>query len=92
LIFAAAPALAQRTAALPAGRVIDLSYPFDQNTVYWPTAEAFKLETDFEGVTDKGYFYSAYRYSAAEHGGTHPTRLSTSRRDTTPSIGFRWHN
>jgi kynurenine formamidase len=71
LIFAAAPALAQRTPALPAGRVIDLSYPFDQSTVYWPTAEAFKLETDFEGVTDKGYFYSAYRYSAAEHGGTH---------------------
>ena len=32
---------------------------------------AFKLETDFEGMTDKGYFYSAYRYSAAEHGGTH---------------------
>ena len=22
-------------------------------------------------MTDKGYFYSAYRYSAAEHGGTH---------------------
>jgi len=51
--------------------IIDLTYPFDANTVYWPTAETFKLETDFEGVTDKGYFYSAYRYSAAEHGGTH---------------------
>jgi len=35
------------------------------------TAETFKLETDFEGVTDKGYYYSAYRYTAAEHGGTH---------------------
>ena len=64
------PVMAQRS-ALPAGRVIDLSYAFDQNTVYWPTAESFKLDTDFEGVTDKGYFYSAYRYSAAEHGGTH---------------------
>lgn len=71
LIFAAVPTTAQRTPALPAGRVIDLSYAFDQNTVYWPTAETFKLDTDFEGVTDKGYFYSAYRYSAAEHGGTH---------------------
>ena len=70
-ILITVPVMAQRTAALPAGRVIDLSYPFDQNTVYWPTAESFKLETDFEGVTDKGYFYSAYRYSAAEHGGTH---------------------
>jgi kynurenine formamidase len=63
--------MAQKTPALPAGRVVDLSHPFDQNSVYWPTAEPFKLETDFEGVTDKGYFYSAYRYSAAEHGGTH---------------------
>src|SRR5678815_1606048 len=70
-LFFAVPVLAQRTPALPAGRVIDLSYPFDQNTVYWPTAESFKLDTDFEGMTDKGYFYSAYRYSAAEHGGTH---------------------
>jgi kynurenine formamidase len=50
---------------------VDLSHPFDANTVYWPTAEGFKLDTDFEGMTDKGYFYSAYRYSAAEHGGTH---------------------
>ena len=67
----AVPVMAQRAPSLPAGRVVDLSYPFDANTVYWPTAEPFKLETDFEGVTDKGYFYSAYRYSAAEHGGTH---------------------
>lgn len=60
-----------RTAGIPAGVVIDLSYPFDANTVYWPTAEAFHLEKDFEGTTEKGYYYSAYRYSAAEHGGTH---------------------
>ena len=51
--------------------IVDLTYPFDSTTVYWPTAEGFKLETDFEGMTDKGYYYSAYRYSAAEHGGTH---------------------
>ncbi|HTG95385.1 MAG TPA: cyclase family protein, partial [Pyrinomonadaceae bacterium] len=55
----------------PAKRVIDLSYPFDATTVYWPTAEPFQLETDFEGTTEQGYFYSAYRYRAAEHGGTH---------------------
>ena len=57
--------------AQPTRRIVDLTYPFDSDSVYWPTAETFKLETDFEGVTDKGYFYSAYRYSAAEHGGTH---------------------
>ena len=65
------PVMAQRAPVLPPDRVVDLSYPFDEQSVYWPTAEPFKLDTDFEGVTDKGYFYSAYRYSAAEHGGTH---------------------
>jgi kynurenine formamidase len=71
LVATAAPVLAQQTATIPSGRIIDLSYPFDADSVYWPTAESFKLETDFEGVTDKGYFYSAYRFKAAEHGGTH---------------------
>src|SRR5690349_22586176 len=71
VIFAAVPVTAQRPPVLPTDRLVDLSHPFDANTVYWPTAEPFKLETDFEGVTDKGYFYSAFRYSAAEHGGTH---------------------
>src|SRR2546425_4593603 len=73
LLFSALliPALQQKPPKLPAGRIIDLSYPFDADTVYWPTAETFKLEKDFEGLTDKGYYYSAYRYAAAEHGGTH---------------------
>ena len=55
----------------PAKHIIDLSYAFDSSTVYWPTAEQFQLETDFEGVTEQGYYYSAFRYRAAEHGGTH---------------------
>lgn len=55
----------------PAGRWVDLSHPFDENTIYWPTAESFRLDTVAEGVTDKGYYYSAYSFCAAEHGGTH---------------------
>ena len=65
------PVMGQRPRSFPTGRIVDLTHPFDEKTVYWPTAEPFKLETDFEGMTDKGYYYSAYRYSAAEHGGTH---------------------
>jgi kynurenine formamidase len=61
----------QRTASLLSGTIVDLSYAFDSATVYWPTAETFHLEKDFEGTTEQGYYYSAYRYSAAEHGGTH---------------------
>jgi kynurenine formamidase len=65
------PVVAQKPGAFPSGRIVDLTYSFDENSVYWPTAQQFKLDTDFEGMTEKGYFYSAYRYSAAEHGGTH---------------------
>ncbi|HEY0377256.1 MAG TPA: cyclase family protein [Pyrinomonadaceae bacterium] len=54
-----------------AGKLVDLSHPFDADTVYWPTAEGFKLEKDFEGVTEKGYYYAANKFSTAEHGGTH---------------------
>lgn len=71
LIVFAVPVMAQRPSAFPSGRVVDLTHAFDAGSVYWPTAQPFKLETDFEGMTDKGYYYSAYRYSAAEHGGTH---------------------
>jgi len=71
IVMLAVPVVAQKSSGFPNGRVVDLTYAFGADSVYWPTAEQFKLETDFEGVTDKGYFYSAYRYSAAEHGGTH---------------------
>ena len=57
--------------AKPTRKIVDLTYSFDAESVYWPTAETFKLETDAEGMTENGYYYSAYRYSAAEHGGTH---------------------
>ncbi len=50
---------------------IDLTYAYDEHTIYWPTAEMFKLDTAFEGMTDKGYYYSAYQFCSAEHGGTH---------------------
>jgi kynurenine formamidase len=69
---AAAPAVpAAKTAALPAGRLVDLSYAYGEDTVYWPTAEGFRLKADFVGLTDKGYYYSAYQFATAEHGGTH---------------------
>lgn len=62
--------LASPSAAAPP-RWIDLTHPFDDKTIYWPTETGFKHEKGFEGVTEKGYFYSAHRFSAPEHGGTH---------------------
>lgn len=53
------------------GEWIDLSYAYESTTPYWPTAEGFDLDTVFAGITDGGYYYSAYQFSSAEHGGTH---------------------
>lgn len=52
-------------------KIIDLTYAFDENTIFWPTQEGFQLIEDFHGMTDKGYFYSSYGFKTAEHGGTH---------------------
>ena len=53
------------------GQWIDLTHEFSAETLYWPTAEKFTLESEFHGRTPKGYFYAANRYRASEHGGTH---------------------
>jgi kynurenine formamidase len=52
-------------------KIVDLTYAFDESTIYWPTAEGFKLEVISKGYTDKGFYYSANSFCAAEHGGTH---------------------
>ncbi len=53
------------------GQWIDLTHAYESSTPYWPTASGFQLDTVFEGLTDKGYYYSAYSFKSAEHGGTH---------------------
>jgi hypothetical protein len=53
------------------GQWIDLTHPFNAETVYWPTAKTFEKETVFAGHTEGGYYHTAYNFAAAEHGGTH---------------------
>lgn len=53
------------------GQWVDLTYPFSAQSIYWPTARGFELDTVSYGVTDGGWFYSAFDFAAAEHGGTH---------------------
>ncbi len=55
----------------PGRKLIDLTYSFSSDTIYWPNAEGFKLRVDAAGINEKGYFYSANTYSGGEHGGTH---------------------
>ena len=68
-IFLAACA-SQQNADLSKGEWIDLGHDFGEDTIYWVNAEPFKREGS-GAMTDKGYFYAAGNYSAAEHGGTH---------------------
>jgi kynurenine formamidase len=63
---AAAPAR-----AFPAGTVIDLSHTYDRTTVFWPTAETFRLDVVADGMTAGGYYYAANNFTSSEHGGTH---------------------
>ncbi len=57
--------------ALASARFVDLSYAFGPDTIYWPTAQGFRMETVAAGPSDGGYWYEANNISTAEHGGTH---------------------
>jgi kynurenine formamidase len=67
-----APARAQQIDLAPSSRVVDLTHPFDKETIYWPTSPSgFELKALHEGLTARGFYYSAYSFCAPEHGGTH---------------------
>ena len=53
------------------GALVDLSHPYDGQTLFWPTAERFVLKSVADGVTPGGYYYAANWFSMEEHGGTH---------------------
>jgi kynurenine formamidase len=53
-------------------RIVDLTHPFDEQTVYWPTSPSkFELKQLAFGKTPGGYFYSSFVLCTPEHGGTH---------------------
>ena len=64
---------------------IDLSHPYDERTIFWPTARPFELEVVAAGVTEAGFYYAANNFCMAEHGGTHldaPIHFSEGRHTT----------
>ena len=52
-------------------KLVDLTYPIDEKTIYWPTEKGFQLEPIFNGETPSGFFYAANKFCTPEHGGTH---------------------
>lgn len=57
--------------ANPKGKIIDLTFPFSEESIYWPTDKPFTPTVVFKGKTDGGYWYASNQYAASEHGGTH---------------------
>src|SRR5687767_6093480 len=52
--------------------LVDLTWPYDDKTLYWPTSpSAFELKQLSYGPTPGGWFYSSYAICTPEHGGTH---------------------
>lgn len=56
---------------LDVSKVVDLTYNFDESTVYWPNAKSFEWKKEFWDMSPRGYWYAAGHYEASEHGGTH---------------------
>lgn len=53
------------------GKILDMTYAFGDDSIYWPTGKSFKSEKMSRGINDKGWWYASNDYSANEHGGTH---------------------
>ena len=52
--------------------LVDLSHSYGESTLYWPTSPtAFEKEQLAYGISEGGWFYSAYSVCTPEHGGTH---------------------
>jgi kynurenine formamidase len=64
-------------------RLIDLTYPFDQETIYWPANKSFTWEKTSWGPSAGGYWYTSASFATSEHGGTHidaPIHFAEGRR------------
>jgi kynurenine formamidase len=57
--------------AIDPAKLVDLSYPFDEKTVYWPNAAGFRHRKDVWATTPAGFWYAAGEFTTSEHGGTH---------------------
>ena len=51
--------------------LLDMTYPFGESSIYWPTGNPFRLASVAHGINEHGWFYASNDYAANEHGGTH---------------------
>jgi kynurenine formamidase len=63
LILGAAP--------IDESKLVDLTHPFEEASVKWPTAKPFRWQKDAWGMTPAGYWYASASFASSEHLGTH---------------------
>jgi kynurenine formamidase len=56
---------------LEKGKILDMTFPFDNNAINWPTALPFTLEKLNWGISEGGWWYASNNYKSCEHVGTH---------------------
>jgi kynurenine formamidase len=57
---------------LSGAELVDLTWAFDERTLYWPTSpSAFEMKQLAYGPTPGGWFYASNAICTPEHGGTH---------------------
>jgi kynurenine formamidase len=66
LVLAAAAA-----AQISDAKLVDLTYDFDADTLYWPTAKPFEWKKDAWGMGPGGFWYTMASFAGSEHLGTH---------------------
>jgi kynurenine formamidase len=72
LVLAAACSTTRPVMNLDNAELVDLTWTFDERTLYWPTSPSgFEKKELAFGQTEGGYFYSSHAIATPEHGGTH---------------------
>lgn len=71
MLIALLAAAAATNPVIDESKLVDLTHAFDDKAIYWPTAKPFTWEKESWGRNAQGEWYTAGRYSASEHGGTH---------------------
>jgi kynurenine formamidase len=52
-------------------KLVDLTYSFDEQTIFWPNNKPFQWEKTAWGTAAGGYWYASGNFCMSEHGGTH---------------------
>src|SRR5947208_4535070 len=86
VFISAAVSLRAQPIDIAKAKVVDLTHPFDDKTIYWPTSPtAFELKSLASGQTPGGWYYASNSLCTPEHGGTHldaPLHFSKDGRST----------